>query len=164
MFEVQIVRQRRARGTHGGLQALRRRLYVSVSDRSLKIFALPPPSGSVPAERRSAVLTIAQNRITSVRVRGRLLRVVVNEDNALTVRLQDQDEALRAAESMMEMWDIDPLVEDSETPPAEEVECGVGDLARHYMGNPNFRGLVHEIHDQFDKALGNQEARYEARV
>ncbi|EGZ29866.1 hypothetical protein PHYSODRAFT_472353 [Phytophthora sojae] len=60
--------------------------------------------------------------------------------------------------------DIDPLVEDSGTPPAEEVECGVEELARHYMGNPSFRQIVHEMHDHFDKALVGENPSYEARV
>ncbi|KAG6580327.1 uncharacterized protein IUM83_15133 [Phytophthora cinnamomi] len=104
MFEVQIVRRRRASGARGGLQALRKRFSMSVSDRCLKVFiGAPPPSSAVSVEKRLAVITMAQNRVSSVRVRGRLLRVVVEKGNALIVRLQDQDEALRAAESMMEM-------------------------------------------------------------
>lgn len=84
MFEVRIVRQRSARGTCGRLQALRRRFSMAVSDRHLKVFVGPPPLSSASAERHPAALSIAQNRIKSVWVRGRLLRIVVDDGNALT--------------------------------------------------------------------------------
>ncbi|KAG2530244.1 hypothetical protein JM18_001070 [Phytophthora kernoviae] len=97
-------------------------------------------------------------RIRSARVRGRLLRVDLNDGQTLTVRLRDGNEALQAAESMMETWDIDPLVESSAGIEAsseeDEVDC-MTELAEHYMTSPSFRRLVHEMHDNFDAILAD---------
>lgn len=63
--------------------------------------------------------------------------------------------------------DIDPLVEDSEVPSVEsevEVGCGVNLLVSHYVNDPNFRQLVHEIHDHIDAVFANGELCYEAHV
>ncbi|KAG7388929.1 hypothetical protein PHYPSEUDO_011576 [Phytophthora pseudosyringae] len=161
MVEVQIVRQQRANGGPGGLQALRRRFSMAVSDRSLKISVLSPSPSS------GAALCISRSRINSVRVRGRLLRVVVDNGDALTVRLRNKEEALRAAETMMETWDVDPLVEDSEVPAPEteeEAGCGVEELVKHYVNDPNFRQLIHEIHEHVDSALATDEFSYKASV
>ncbi|KAL4154820.1 hypothetical protein PRNP1_006936 [Phytophthora ramorum] len=151
-FEVQIVQQRRASGARGGLQALRKRFTMTVSDRCLRI-SLGPPTVS-----GHTLISITKNHIKSARVRGRLLRVAVDSGGSLTVRLYDPDEALRAAEAMMETWDIDPLVEDSEAIAAEteeEIESGVEGLVKHYMNNPRFRQLVHDIHDHIDAILSD---------
>jgi hypothetical protein len=76
MFDVQIVRQR---SSGGRLQALRRGFEMAIIERGLRIL-LRSRSG----ERRSAVISIVHSRIKSVRVRGRLLRVVVDHGDALT--------------------------------------------------------------------------------
>ncbi|KAG6976975.1 hypothetical protein JG688_00000789 [Phytophthora aleatoria] len=149
MFEVQIVRQRKA---GGGLQALRRPFSLAVSGQCLTVTA---------GSSTSAVLNISHIRIKSVRVRGRLLRVVVDSGDALTVRLRDQEEVLRAAEAMMETWGVDPLVEDSEVLAAESEEIGVEGLVNYYVNDPNFRQVVHEIHDHIDAALSSEKLSYE---
>jgi hypothetical protein len=86
MFDVQIVRQRSSggrlqalRSSGGRLQALRRGFEMAIIERGLRIL-LRSRSG----ERRSAVISIVHSRIKSVRVRGRLLRVVVDHGDALT--------------------------------------------------------------------------------
>ncbi|CAH0475580.1 unnamed protein product [Peronospora belbahrii] len=160
MYEVQVVRHRGATGTRGRLEALRRRFVMTVCDRFLKLCV---DSLSL----TSAVLSISSNRIKNIRVRRRLLRVMMDNGYALTVRLQDQEEALRAAETMMDTWDIDPLVEDTEIPSVQsevQVDCTMALLVRHYMDDPNFRHLVHRIHDHIDAVVANDELCFKARV
>ncbi|KAI9911761.1 hypothetical protein PsorP6_009345 [Peronosclerospora sorghi] len=160
MFEVQVVRQWGSTGARRPLQALRRRFALTMDDRHLKLYVGSPSSTS------SAVLTISSKRIKSVRVRGRLVRVVVDPGDALTVRFQDPNEALRAAESMMDTWGVDPLVEQSErsSSPSEEPNVGMAFLAQHYVNDPKFRHLVHAIHDHIDATVAKLEQCYEASV
>ncbi|KAL3674748.1 hypothetical protein V7S43_000680 [Phytophthora oleae] len=155
MFEVQILRQRKTAGVRGRLQALRRRFSMTVTSRNFETSLLSiSPSAA-------AVISITRSRIKSVRVRGRLLRIIVDKGEFLTVRLQNADETLRAAEAMMVSWDIDPLVEDwgVSTPDAEkQVDLGVEGLVSYYMIDQEFRGIIHEIHDHVDAAFGNGES------
>ncbi|ETL81005.1 hypothetical protein L917_18578 [Phytophthora nicotianae] len=149
MFEVQLVRQRRV---GRGLQALRRRFSLAVSGLCLTITA----GSSSPSS--AAVFNISRDRIKSVRVRGRLLRVVMANNDALTVRLRDQEETLRTAEVMMETWGVDPLVEVSA---AETEEIGVEGLVKYYVNEPNFRQSIHQIHDHIDNVLASDPLNYE---
>ncbi|KAG1688751.1 hypothetical protein DVH05_008761 [Phytophthora capsici] len=156
MFEVQITT-----GVRGRLQALRRRFSMTVSSRNFEISLLSASSSA------AVVIRITRSRIKSVRVRGRLLRITVDRGEFLTVRLQNADETLRAAEEIMLAWDIDPLVEGWEVsaPDTEEQEdFGVGKLVSHYMNDQEFRGIIQEIHDHIDVALGNRESSYEVRL
>ncbi|CAH0484815.1 unnamed protein product [Peronospora farinosa] len=161
MYEVQVVRHRGAPGTRGGLEALCRRFVMIVTDRYLKLGVASSSSSS------TTVLSISHTRIKSVRVRGRLLRVTVDNNNALTVRLRDQEETLRAAEAMMDTWEIDPLVEDSGIPSVQsevQVDSDMAVLVRQYLTDSNFRHLVHEIHDHIDAALAADAVSFEAQV
>ncbi|RMX68036.1 hypothetical protein DD238_000089 [Peronospora effusa] len=167
MYEVQVVRHRGAPGTRGGLEALCRRFVMIVTDRYLKLCVASSSSSS------TTVLSISHTRIKSVRVRGRLLRVTVDNSNALTVRLRDQEETLRAAEAMMNiltfalLLEIDPLVEDSGIPSVQsevQVDNDMAVLVRQYLNDSNFRHLVHEIHDHIDAALAADAVSFEAQV
>ncbi|CEG46976.1 uncharacterized protein PHALS_03644 [Plasmopara halstedii] len=147
MFEVQIVRRR---NVGSGLQALRRRFYMAVSDQNLTITVKAPSLCSF------AVLSISSKRIKVVRVRGKILRVVAVSGNALTVRLRDQTIALRAAEIMMNTWGIDPLVETSDAKTNREPQCGIDDIIKFYMNDCEFRQLVHEIHNHLESVLSRE--------
>ncbi|CAI5743543.1 unnamed protein product [Hyaloperonospora brassicae] len=153
MFEVQVVRHRRDSGARRGLQALRRCFALTVDDRYLTLRASPSTTATV--------LCIPHNDIKCVRVRGRLLRAdTLNDGNALTVRLRDREEALRAAELMMDTWGIDPLVENSAVPlttSEEQDDCaGLALLVKHYVNNRRFRQLVYQLHDHIDTAVAQE--------
>ncbi|CAI5744237.1 unnamed protein product [Peronospora destructor] len=161
MYAVQVVRYRGTTETRGGLEALCRRFVMTVTDRYLKLGVASSSSSF------TTVLSILHTRIKSVRVRGRLLRVTVDISNALTVRLRDQEETLRAAEAMMDTWEIDPLVEDSGMSSVQsevQVDSGMALLVRQYLNDSNFRHLVHKIHDHIDAAVAADEVCFTAQV
>uniref|UniRef100_A0AAV1UMT7 Uncharacterized protein n=1 Tax=Peronospora matthiolae TaxID=2874970 RepID=A0AAV1UMT7_9STRA len=134
MFDVQVVRQRRDSGARRGLQALRRSFVLTVGDRNLKLCAGPSTSAA-------AVLCISHNNIN--------------------VRFRDQEEALRAAELMMDTWEIDPLVESSDIRPIkseESSDCtGLALLVQQYVTDRNFRHVVYQLHDHIDAAVAHAE-------
>ncbi|KAF1776269.1 hypothetical protein GQ600_12749 [Phytophthora cactorum] len=140
MFEVQIVRQRKA---GGGLQALRRPFSLAVSGQCLTVTA---------GSSTSAVLNISHSALRACGFEEGCCGLWWTAATLL-LRLRDQEEVLRAAEAMMETWGVDPLVEDSEVLAAETVN--------YYVNDPNFRQVVHEIHDHIDAAFSSEKLSYE---
>lgn len=65
---------------------------------------------------------------------------------------------------MLETWGIDPLVEDFEMSTAEPEAIGMEGLVKYYVNDPNFRQLVHEIHDHIDSVVASETLSYEATM
>ncbi|KAI9986383.1 hypothetical protein PInf_025323 [Phytophthora infestans] len=133
MFEVQIVQQRRA---GSGLQALRRRFSMVVSDQCLTITA--KSSSSSPSTE--AVLSILHNDIKTVRSPSA-------RQNKDTTGSRDH-----VGDLGLEMSTAEPEA------------IGMEGLVKYYVNDPNFRQLVHEIHDHIDSVVASETLSYEATM